>query len=238
MNYAAVNRVWQSATLFLAPLLIVLLIWFKPEMDLYQWLLCLHLPLLMLHESEEYVLAPLSFKEFFNLKSPFGSKTDPDFPLDDAYVFQVNIVIAYPVVILGALLATVAPWIGFSMIWFELILNTAAALRHDHAARGGGVLYPSRLGALAHHRGRGVRRARHEDPRTTHQAQGVVGAGHGRRLTHPAAPLSGLRTADKLRARRPLVRPPGLRGVGLIRLFGVPDITGPRASGRCAWRYA
>ncbi|MEI6727102.1 MAG: HXXEE domain-containing protein, partial [Actinomycetes bacterium] len=66
-----------------------------------------------------------SFKEFFNLKSPFGSKTDPDFPLDDAYVFQVNIVIAYPIVILGALLATVAPWLGFSMIWFELIINNA-----------------------------------------------------------------------------------------------------------------
>ncbi|MEI6727390.1 MAG: HXXEE domain-containing protein, partial [Actinomycetes bacterium] len=66
-----------------------------------------------------------SFKEFFNLKSPFGSKTDPNFPLDDAYVFQVNIVIAYPVVILGALLATAAPWIGFSMIWFELIVNNA-----------------------------------------------------------------------------------------------------------------
>jgi len=79
----------------------------------------------MLHESEEYVLAPLSFKEFFNLKSPFGSKTDPNFPLDDAYVFQVNIAIAYPVVILGALLATVAPWLGFSMIWFELIINNA-----------------------------------------------------------------------------------------------------------------
>jgi len=123
MNYHAVNRIWQSATLFLAPPLIVLLIWFKPQMNLYQWLLCLHLPLLMLHESEEYVLAPLSFKEFFNLKSPFGSKTDPNFPLDEGYVFQVNIAIAYPVVILGALLANAAPWIGFSMIWFELIVN-------------------------------------------------------------------------------------------------------------------
>jgi len=125
MNYRAVNRIWQSATLFIAPLLVVLLVWFKSDLSLYQWLLCLHLPLLMFHESEEYVLAPLSFKEFFNLKSPFGSKTDPDFPLDDAYVFQVNIVIAYPVVILGALLATVAPWLGFSMIWFELIINNA-----------------------------------------------------------------------------------------------------------------
>ena len=125
MNYRAVNRIWQSATLFIAPLLVVLLVWYKSDLSLYQWLLCLHLPLLMFHESEEYVLAPLSFKEFFNLKSPFGSKTDPDFPLDDAYVFQVNIVIAYPIVILGALLATVAPWLGFSMIWFELIINNA-----------------------------------------------------------------------------------------------------------------
>jgi len=125
MDYRAVNRIWQSATLFAAPLLVVLLIWYRHDLTLYQWLLCLHLPLLMFHESEEYVLSPLSFKEFFNLKSPFGSKTDPDFPLDDAYVFQVNIVIAYPVVILGALLATAAPWIGFSMIWFELIVNNA-----------------------------------------------------------------------------------------------------------------
>jgi hypothetical protein len=123
MNYRAVNRIWQSATLFLAPLLAVLLIWFRPQMDLYQWLLCLHLPLLMFHESEEYVLAPLGFKEFFNLKTPFGSKTDPNFPLDDAYVFQVNIVLAYPIVILGALLANVAPWVGLSMIWFELVIN-------------------------------------------------------------------------------------------------------------------
>ncbi len=125
MHYRAVNRVWQSATLFLAPPLVVLLLWFRPAMSLYQWLLCLHLPLLMFHEAEEYVLAPLSFKEFFNLKSPFGSKTDPNFPLDDAYVFQVNILIAYPVVILGAALANVAPWLGFSMVWFELILNNA-----------------------------------------------------------------------------------------------------------------
>lgn len=125
MNYAAVNRIWQSATLFVAPLLVVLLIWYKPDLSFYQWLLCLHLPLLMFHESEEYVLAPLSFKEFFNLKGPYGSKTDPNFPLDDAYVFQVNIMIAYPLVILGAILANVAPWIGFSMIWFELIINNA-----------------------------------------------------------------------------------------------------------------
>jgi hypothetical protein len=92
-------------------------------MNAYQWLLWLHLPLLMLHEAEEYVLSPMSFKEFFNLKTFAGSRSNPDFPLDEGYVFQVNVMVAYPVIILGAILAPVAPWLGFSMIWFELILN-------------------------------------------------------------------------------------------------------------------
>jgi hypothetical protein len=123
MDYRKINRFWQSATLFLAPPILVLLIWLYPTMNTYQWLLWLHLPLLMLHEAEEYVLAPTSFKEFFNLKSPMGTKTDSDYPLDEGYVFQVNLMIAWPMVILGAILAPVAPWLGFSMIWFELIIN-------------------------------------------------------------------------------------------------------------------
>ena len=123
MNYQKINRFWQSATLFLAPILLVLLIWLRPSMAPYQWLLWLHLPLLMLHEAEEYVLAPMSFKEFFNLKTFAGSKTNPDYPLDESYVFQVNLGFAWPAVILGALLAPVAPWLGFAMIWFELIIN-------------------------------------------------------------------------------------------------------------------
>ena len=118
-----INRFWQSANLFLAPVLLVVLIYCKNSMPFYQFLLWLHLPFLMLHECEEYVLSPVSFKEFFNLKSPFGSKTDPNFPLDEGYVFQVNIVIAWPVIIIGALLANVAPWVGFSMMIFELTVN-------------------------------------------------------------------------------------------------------------------
>jgi hypothetical protein len=89
----------------------------------WMWLMALHLPILMIHEVEEYVLAPLSFKEFTNLRSPIGSGNDPDFPLDEGYVFQVNIVIAWPMIILGAVLANVAPWIGMSMIWFQIIIN-------------------------------------------------------------------------------------------------------------------
>jgi len=92
-------------------------------MTFYQFLLWLHLPLLMIHEIEEYVLSPLSFKEFFNLKTPFGSKTDPNYPLDEGYVFQVNILIAWPAIIIGAILFDIAPWVGFSMMLFEVTIN-------------------------------------------------------------------------------------------------------------------
>ncbi len=123
MNFQKINRFWQSANLFIAPVLLVVLIYFRDSMSYYQFLLWLHLPFVMIHEIEEYVLSPLSFKEFFNLKTPFGSKTDPNYPLDEGYVFQVNILIAWPMIIIGAILANIAPWIGFSMMLFELTIN-------------------------------------------------------------------------------------------------------------------
>ncbi len=123
MDYTKMNYFWQSMNLLVAPILFTLLILFKQDMTLWMWLMALHLPILMVHELEEYVLAPTSFKEFVNLNSPIGSGNNPDFPLDEAYIFQVNIVIAWPVIILGAILANVAPWIGMSMIWFQIIIN-------------------------------------------------------------------------------------------------------------------
>ncbi len=123
MNIQKVNRFWQSANLFIAPVLLVILIYFRDSMTFYQFLLWLHLPFLMIHEIEEYVLSPLSFKEFFNLKTPFGSRTDRNYPLDEGYVFQVNIIIAWPAIIIGAILANIAPWVGFSMMLFELTIN-------------------------------------------------------------------------------------------------------------------
>jgi len=123
MDYGKTNHFWQSLNLLLAPILFTLLIIFRQDMPLWMWLMALHLPILMIHEVEEYVLAPKSFKEFVNVNSPLGSGKDPDFPLDEAYVFQVNILIAWPVIILGAVLANVAPWIGMSMIWFQIVIN-------------------------------------------------------------------------------------------------------------------
>ncbi|MBL8967266.1 MAG: HXXEE domain-containing protein [Spirochaetaceae bacterium] len=123
MNFRKVNHLWQSLALLLAPIILTLLLVFRREMSPWTWMLALHLPFLMFHEIEEYVLSPMSFKEFFNTKSPLGSGRDPEYPLDEAYVFQVNIGIAWPVVIAGAALADLAPWMGMAMIWFEIIIN-------------------------------------------------------------------------------------------------------------------
>lgn len=35
MDYAKIDRLWQSATLLIAPPLIVVLIWLRPGMDEY-----------------------------------------------------------------------------------------------------------------------------------------------------------------------------------------------------------
>lgn len=109
--------------LLLVPILLTLLILFKERMTLWMWLMALHLPILMIHEVEEYVLSPEGFKEFINKRSPLGTGSDSDFPLDEGYIFQVNIIIAWPVIILGAALANIAPWVGMSMIWFQIIVN-------------------------------------------------------------------------------------------------------------------
>jgi hypothetical protein len=123
MDYGKINHFWQSSNLLVAPILFTLLFLFKQDMTPWMWLMALHLPILMIHEAEEYVLSPLSFKEFINIRSPIASGNDPEFPLDEGYVFQVNIVLAWPVIILGAILANVAPWIGMSMILFQIIIN-------------------------------------------------------------------------------------------------------------------
>jgi hypothetical protein len=123
MNYGRINHFWQSMNLLVAPILFTLLLLFRQDMTFWMWLMAIHLPILMIHEVEEYVLSPESFKEFVNLRSPVGSGNDPDYPLDESYVFQVNIVIAWPMIILGTVLANIAPWIGMSMIWFQIIIN-------------------------------------------------------------------------------------------------------------------
>lgn len=88
----------------------------------YEWLLWLHLPLFNFHEYEEYFL-PGGFKHFMNTDSPLASKPPAEgVPLNDLYEFGVN-AFFWTVIILGALLANVAPWVGFVGIMLQLCVN-------------------------------------------------------------------------------------------------------------------
>lgn len=119
------NSAWQFTGAILAPVLFTLLFiqyTVNPALNMYQWLLWLHLPILMIHEFEEY-LVPGGFKDFFNKKtifSPEGSREDG--VLNEAYIFLVNPVLAWPWAIIGAFFYRV-PWIGFALIIFQFAIN-------------------------------------------------------------------------------------------------------------------
>jgi hypothetical protein len=88
----------------------------------YQWLLWLHLPLFTFHEYEEYLL-PGGFKHFINVESPLATKPpSEDAPLNDAYEFAVN-AFFWAIIIAGALLANVAPWVGLIGVMLQLGVN-------------------------------------------------------------------------------------------------------------------
>lgn len=88
----------------------------------YQWLLWLHLPLFNFHEYEEYLL-PGGFKHFVNADSPLAARPpSDDAPLNDAYEFAVN-AFFWAIIIAGALLANVAPWVGLVGVMLQLGVN-------------------------------------------------------------------------------------------------------------------
>ena len=126
MDFAKVNRLWPLIVGgVLAPIvltILVLLLVTDDSIVFYQWLLWLHLPLLWFHEYEEYFL-PGGFKHFFNTETPLAA-TPPseDAPLNDPYEFAVNAFL-WVMIILGALLANVAPWVGLIPVMLQLCLN-------------------------------------------------------------------------------------------------------------------
>ncbi len=127
MNFKRINKLWQLAGGgLLAPTILVLMVcWLvtDPTLDKYQWLLLLHLPILMIHEYEEYIM-PGGFKEFLNSKSPLAPKVlKEDVPLSEPYLFFVNIIVLWLWIILGAVFAKTIPWIGLGPILLQILIN-------------------------------------------------------------------------------------------------------------------
>jgi len=117
------NRVWPIIGGILAVLIsiIVGVLWISnssvSRLSLIYWL---NLALLMLHEFEEYVF-PGGFKQFINSKTVLSlPKPDIRAPITEPVIVIINLG-AWFLFLLGALLATIAPWLGLAMVVFNVI---------------------------------------------------------------------------------------------------------------------
>jgi hypothetical protein len=124
--YKTINNVWQRLATFLGPILITLFVSIKFTDPYFSWLaflFWLHLPLIMIHETEEYVLSPTRFEKFANYDTIL-SKNPPEeeSPPSPAYGLFVNMSI-WIWAILGALLVNIVPWVGMGLIFFQLLIN-------------------------------------------------------------------------------------------------------------------
>ncbi len=126
MNFKRLNMLWQTIGGFLAPVILTVLMIQKftnPNLNLYQWLMWLHVPLLFLHEYEEYVLHPDGFKTFVNRHTPLSlNPPQDDTPLNDMMIFIINIG-AWIWAITGAVFAQSAPWVGAGFIIMQILIN-------------------------------------------------------------------------------------------------------------------
>ncbi|MCX6699535.1 MAG: HXXEE domain-containing protein [Methanomicrobiales archaeon] len=123
--FTKLNTAWQLIGAFTAPVLFTLLailFFTSPALNMYQWLLWLHLPVIMIHEFEEYT-APGGFKHFINTKTILATGDNrEDVPLNEPYIFLVNPLLIWPWVIIGAVFYAI-PWIGFAAILFQFAIN-------------------------------------------------------------------------------------------------------------------
>lgn len=126
------NVVWQGIGAFLGPMILVLLICIKftnPNFTWLSFLFWVFLPLIMIHETEEYIIrinrgiTKGGFQEFFNLRT-FARLNPPqsDFPLTKGYEFWTNMV-AWSFAIISALTINITPWVGIGFIVFLFIMN-------------------------------------------------------------------------------------------------------------------
>lgn len=115
------NLIWQRSTGLIGTTLITLLILIWKDIgieNLFTWLLWLHLPLLMFHEFEEYIL-PGGFQKFVNYHSVLSQHPPQDnSPISEPIIFIINIGV-WIWIIIGALFSNNIPWIGMGAIIFQ-----------------------------------------------------------------------------------------------------------------------
>ena len=123
MNLKRFNKIWPRLGGGLAVIIFIAVGWTwakNPSVSPLPLLYWLNLAILMLHEFEEYVF-PGGFKEFANTKTFFSMPdSSPTKTISEKLIVSINLGI-WVVMIIGALMANIAPWLGLGMIIFNFI---------------------------------------------------------------------------------------------------------------------
>jgi len=116
------KKEWAKVGVILSIYLFVMLFVFVRKYDFVVFVLLLQTPLYMLHQSEEYIF-PGGFGKFFNTKI-FNLATE-DKPLDENFIFYVNVILIWIVLPLFGLLSTLNYSFGLWLPYFSFFAGVA-----------------------------------------------------------------------------------------------------------------
>lgn len=116
------KKEWAKVGVILSIYLFVILFVFVRQYDFVVFVLLLQTPLYMLHQTEEYIF-PGGFGKFFNTKI-FNLETE-DEPLDENFIFYVNVIIIWIVLPVCGLLSTLNYNFGLWLPYFSFFAGVA-----------------------------------------------------------------------------------------------------------------
>jgi len=116
------KKEWAKVGVILAIFLFLFLFIFVRQYDPVVFVLLLQTPLYMLHQSEEYIF-PGGFAEFFNTRI-FNLETKNK-PLDETFIFYVNVLLIWIVLPAFGLLSTVDYGFGLWIPYFSFFAGVA-----------------------------------------------------------------------------------------------------------------
>jgi hypothetical protein len=116
------KKEWAKVGLILSIYLLVMLLVFVRKYDFILFILLLQTPLYMLHQTEEYIF-PGGFGKFFNTK--IFNLISEDKPLDENFIFYVNVILIWIALPLFGLLSTLNYSIGLWLPYFSFFAGVA-----------------------------------------------------------------------------------------------------------------
>ena len=120
--YSWLKKEWAKTGFILSIFLFVFLFVFVREDDFVVFIILLQTPLYMLHQTEEYVF-PGGFGKYFNAQI-FKLQTEEG-PLDQDFIFYVNIILIWIILPAFGLLATVDYRYGLWIPYFSFFAGIA-----------------------------------------------------------------------------------------------------------------